>query len=935
MRFMHERLRNDCVPSYCPFVERSIAAVAGVTGLSPKELLDRYCEENLSCDQMSERLGNVHSCEQLARQMRLLRRDVLVSLALRNITGQIGYDDVVRTMTDFAQICVSRAVLLASSELAEQFGKPACHDGSFQDLLVVAMGKLGGQELNVSSDIDLVFVYDEDGRTQPGKGQRTVSNREFFERLARRVIALIHSPDETGFVFRVDCRLRPYGEDGPIVVSSDMLEEYLSRQGRDWERFAWLKARVVNTPVFSEPQAFSQTVDSFYRLIRPFVYRRYVDFGVLNALSRVHAMIRSETVHRELGRGAGINVKLGRGGIREIEFIVQTFQVMRGGRDRRLQGRQTLPMLEMLSEIGYLDKCTTTQLRNGYIFLRNIEHALQYVDDKQTHFLADNPIAYERIGAMLGLTAGELKTRLDTTRAFVSGVFDSIFRTQEVSLERDGWPVGWRIGDKTSCERLSEKLRALGFSDASNFATRIVRDLSGRVLTASDTARDCFTLFVMTLAENVHPWAQSFGLSQEGDTLFERYLGLLEVIAGRPTYVMLLNQSPAAAKRVARILISSRWASNFLYEHPILLDELVGTQEQIGTETSLAIWEAWQKEVSKRLAEVRQDTETLLNVLRDATHSALFRLLVSDLQGVFPVERTADHLSALADAVLHLVMQEAWKATPSRHRDEPKVAVIGYGKLGGKELGYASDLDLVFLFEDDAPEAASVYARFVRRVISWLTVQTSSGKLYSVDTRLRPEGQDGLLVCSFEHFKRYQESTGGAWIWEHQALTRARFCAGDRQLGLAFERERTKILCRPRDIRSVQAAVVSMRRKILENRKNASGLFDLKRDRGGMLDVEFVIQTLVLTQACRYPELTHNLGNSALLDMSARLGLIPEKLARDSIAAYRTYRNIQRMKRLNFGDNVPVRVCPERFAAEKKSVTTLWRTVLQTDEPCA
>lgn len=932
---MQQRLGICSLAAYLPFVERSIAAVSAATGLSHRDLLDRYSRERLTRERMSEYLLKAKSCEELARAMRLLRRDTLISLAIQDTTGHIGYETVVRTMTDLAEECVSRAVAMASREMAERFGEPVGQDGTKQDLLVVAMGKLGGSELNVSSDIDLVFVYDEDGRTQSEAGRSTVSNHEFFERLARRVIALINCPDEIGFVFRVDCRLRPFGDDGPIVVSSEMLEEYLSTQGRDWERFAWLKARVVSTPVFSEPAAFCRTVDALYRMIRPFVYRRYVDFGALNALSRVHAMIRSETVRRELGREAGINVKLGRGGIREIEFIVQTFQVMRGGRERKLQGRQTLPMLEIVSEVGCLDAHTVRQLAEDYIFLRNLEHALQYVDDKQTHFLADVPETYERIGAMLGLTALELRNRLESVRAFVSGVFDSIFQTQETPLERRGWPVGWRFGDKASCEKLAEKLRELGFKEAEAFSRRIVRDLSGQVLTTSDKARDCFTLFVMTLAENAHSWAESFGLTQDAETLFERYLGLLEVIAGRPTYVMLLNQFPAVAKRVARILTSSRWAANFLYEHPLLLDELVGAHEEISPDTDLSIWDAWQKDVSERLTEFSGDTEALLNVLRDATHSAVFRLLVSDLQGLLTVERTADHLSALADAVLRLVMEQAWKATPARHREAPKVAAVGYGKLGGKELGYASDLDLVFLFEDDAPEAASVYARFVRRVISWLTVQTSSGKLYSVDTRLRPEGHDGLLVCSFEHFKHYQESTEGAWVWEHQALTRARFCAGDIELGKAFEAERTRILCRPRETRTVQSAVVAMRRKILESCKNTSGLFDLKRDRGGMLDVEFAVQTLVLTKAHRYPQLTRNLGNSSLLAMSAELGLIPNAIAEGSIRAYRTYRDIQRMTRLNLGENTPVRVAPEKLRAEKEAVTALWRTVLETDEPCA
>ncbi len=937
---MQKRLTLEQIPRFSLFVRRTIEQIASQTGETVEEIATRYAQKLPDRQHMSDRLFGCQTSLELGRQMRILRRDTLLSIALCDISGRCGYEEVVACMSALAETCVKATVKVCSAELALRFGVPTNDRGQPEDLLVVAMGKLGGEELNVSSDIDLVFVYDEAGKTSAwgsfSSPSRSISNHEFFERLARRIIPLLNQPQEDGFVFRVDMRLRPFGESGPIVVSSEMLEEYLYTEGRDWERFAWLKARVINEAVFSAPEDFAQACGSLYALIQPFVYRKYVDFGALNALSRVHEMIRTQTVRRELDREPGVNVKLGRGGIREIEFIVQTFQVMRGGREPALRGRQTLAMLETAVQTGCLESSAAEKLSRGYVFLRNVEHALQYVDDKQTHFLTDDKDAHDRIAAMLGLETTELNSRLEAIREFVGRTFEDIFDTKDATLEREGWPVGWRLGDEAACLSLEEKLKELGFSRSDELARRICQSLTNRVLTRNPEARDQFAFFLMTLAENSRKWSEDVGSQTSADVLFERYLGLLEIIAGRPTYITLLNQYPRVAEKVAKILVSSRWASLFLYEHPLLLDELVSSRENRFANFSEEDWFVWEKEVKEKLSEFSSDIEALLNVLRDAAHIAVFRLLVADLQGKFTVERMADQLSALADAVLRIVLEIAWEATPSHHREKPQLAVIGYGKLGGKELGYASDLDLVFLYEDDAADAASIYARYVRRVINWLTAQTSSGKLYAVDTRLRPEGEDGLLVCSFEHFKNYQnELTSGAWVWEHQALTRARFCAGDARIGEQFEKERIQILRCPREKKTVCREVVAMRKKILESRKNTSGLFDLKRDRGGMVDVEFAVQTLVLTESFRYPELTKNLGNSALLEIGAKLGLIDADLADRAAKAYRKYRNIQRLTRLNLGENAPVRVEPESVRLEREAVCELWSAVLGTDEPSA
>ena len=937
---MCTRLRLQEIPNYSAFVKRTVEAIARQSGKPFDSVLSEYEAKRFTREAMQNVLTNSHTTEELSVAMRRLRRDVLLTLALRDVAGEISYEDVVRTMSDLAEVAVERTVRLASEELSARFGVPTSEEGAPEDLLVVAMGKLGGRELNVSSDIDLVFLYDEGGKTRPsetaGSRAQTIDNHEFFERLARRVIVLLHRVEAEGFVFRVDTRLRPFGESGPIVVSAAMLEEYLYREGRDWERFAWLKARVINRPVFMTEEAFSQATSSLYSLITPFVYRKYVDFGVLASLSRVHEMIRAETIRRELGRESGINVKLGRGGIREIEFIVQTFQVMRGGRDPQLRGRETLPMLRVASEAGCLAEPTAKKLAEDYIFLRNTEHALQYVDDRQTHFLADGAEVHEKVAAMLGLGREALEGRLKEIRDFVSATFDAIFETPRDAEEKDGWPVGWKLGDAAAEGAIAERLKALSISRAEDLAHRICRILSSRALAANPASREQFCGFLVTLAENATHWAEAAGFAGRSDVLLERYLNLLELISGRTTYLTLLNRYRPVAVKVARLLLSSQWASTFLCEHPVLLDELVDSRADENEAPAEDFALTWEKETAEKLASFSDDIEALLNVLRDSTHAAIFRLLIADLQGLFTVERLADRLSDLADAVLRLVMDVAWKATPARHREKPKFAVIGYGKLGGKELGYASDLDLVFLYEDDAAEAAAVYARFARRIISYLTVQTSSGKLYAVDTRLRPEGEDGLLVCSFEHFKQYEENEAkGAWIWEHQALTRARFCAGDPSLGRAFEEERVRILRKERDANAVREAVVAMRRRILETRRNNSGLFDLKRDRGAMVDVEFAVQTLILSEASRFPKLTQNLGNAALLKIAADLGLLDRTLSENALNAYRRYRDIQRRVRLDLGQDAAVRVDPASLEKEREAVLTLWRAVLKTDEPHA
>lgn len=888
--------------------------------------------------------GAENFTEQLAVALRRVRRQVLLAVIARDLGGAAPLAEVVGTMTALAEVAVQRAVAAHARALARVHGVPTSRDGVPQDLLVVAMGKGGGGELNVSSDLDLIFVYDEDGETRPGgefaAARRPLTNHEFFERLGRRLIAALSDATADGFVFRVDMRLRPNGDAGPLAVSNAMLEEYLVRQGREWERFAWLKGRVISAPVFADAAAFDAQCRALDQLVRPFVFRKYLDFNAIASLRELHALIRAETERKRAARAsAQDNVKLGRGGIREIEFIAQTFQVIRGGRDARLRNRSTLATLATLAQVGALAAPICERLAAAYEFLRRLEHALQYVDDAQTHLLPNEPEELARIAAMLRLpSADELRRRFDETREFVARTFDSIFLAPDNGgEERNNGKDELALG-----EPLARRMAQLGYATPAETAQRVADALAARrVVAASESVRRAIEGLVARAvdaaahaARGVADGAAPHVTGVAADEVLARFLQLIDVIAGRSTYVALLNQYPQAFARVLRVLASSRWASDYLARHPILLDELLD-ERLAEREITLDSWPDWGAEVAAQLAEheaeLRDDPERAMNLLRDAHHAQVFRLLLADLDGRLTVERLADHLSALADVTIALALAMAWKTTPRRHRDVPRFAVIGYGKIGGKELGYASDLDLVFVYDDDHPDAAEIYTMLARRLITWLSAQTSSGNLFDVDLRLRPSGEAGLLVSSFESFERYQRNEDGlgAWTWEHQALTRARYCAGYAPLGAAVERLRNEVLARERDLAKLAADVLEMRKRMLDGHPNRSQLFDLKHDRGGMVDIEFIVQYLVLAYAHRHPRLLGNLGNIALLRIAGELGLIDIRLATACADAYRLYRKLQHALRLNGAQYA--RVPHADVQPQIDAVRALWRAVFGVD----
>lgn len=860
--------------------------------------------------------------------LRSLKQWGLMQIATRDLVGLSSLTEVTEGMTLLAERAVSLALAVNTTVLSGRHGLPCNAAGEVQELIVIGMGKLGGRELNASSDIDLIFVYPEDGETgipKPagtpgadlagdtslavsslaGTDIRSISNFEFFTRLGKLLINAIADVTEHGQVFRVDMRLRPNGDSGPLVCSFDMLENYFITQGREWERYAWIKARPMT----------GSRLDELEAIRRPFVFRKYLDYGTINAMRELHAQIRREVAKKEMAA----NVKLGPGGIREIEFIAQVFQLIRGGRDQGLQVKPTCKVLQLLAERGLLPRETTERLIEIYTFLRNLEHRLQYLDDAQTHNLPENPADQAAVATSLEFADyAAMMVQLDRYRAEVSHHFSAVFDDPN----RDSSPAlseVWQTAeDGSTC---TAQLKALGYAKADEAVQRLQQMRAGsRYQQLSADSRNRMDVVMPRFIE-------AAAKTQDPDATLARGINLFEVISRRGAYLALLEQYPQALDKVAQVIGAASWAAEYLTAHPILLDELIDPRLL----ESAPDWNAVHQQLHDMLDAAEPDAEHQMNLMRELHHAQVFRVLAQDLSGLFALEKLSDHLSALADILLAEAVRLVWKKLLTKHRDDPQFAVIAYGKLGGKELGYSSDLDLVFLFDDDAPNAGEIYARLGTRVNTWLSAQTAAGQLFETDLRLRPNGESGLVVSSLEAFRKYQLES--AWVWEHQALTRARFAAGDARIGAEFERVRIEILRQKRDPAKLREEVLSMRQKMLDTHaskglagKGAEAVFDIKHDPGGLIDVEFIVQYLILGHAHEFPELTGNLGNIALLKIAAELGLIPAALAESVRNAYREFRRRQHALRLN---GARPRVAPAELAAECSAVRELWQLVFK------
>ncbi|MCS6811708.1 MAG: bifunctional [glutamate--ammonia ligase]-adenylyl-L-tyrosine phosphorylase/[glutamate--ammonia-ligase] adenylyltransferase [Tepidimonas sp.] len=864
-----------------------------------------------------------------ASALRILRHLTLERLAVLDCEQAAALSTITHTVTALAELVLDEAAQLACAELDELHGPPLAQEAAPGDgappmrpdgtrpcgWWVIGMGKLGARELNVSSDIDLVYVYECDGETAGNaEGRHRITNHEYFAKLVRRMQALISDVTEHGQCFRVDLALRPNGNSGPPAVSLGALEDYFQAHGREWERFAWLKSRVV-APAASARRDGS---GAWLRpVVLPFVFRRYLDYAVFEALRRLHRQIREHAARRAAGHPErAYDVKLSRGGIREIEFIVQLLQVVRGGRYPELRTRPTLQALQRVERAGLMPPEKARQLADAYVFLRRVEHRIQYLDDQQTHVLPtrDDDLAW--IAATMGFAdTPSFLGALDAHREVVAQEFDTLLGGAGHGPGCNGKGCNGHsrtAGDDwgallAQCPpALAERLRP--WTD------------HPRVLALRDEAR----LRLMRLLERTVAWIDT-GRASEAAAM--RLADWIEPLLRRESYLALLQERPAVHERLLRMLGAARWPARYLLRHPGVIDELASAelyQTRFDPQTFAAELQARRHALHKT---GEDDDEALLDLLRRAHHAEVFRTLARDVEGLLSVEQVADDLSALADAVLDITGQWCWQRLKQRHRDEPRHAIIGYGKLGGKELGYGSDLDIVFVYDDDDERAPEVYAAFVRRLINWLTVKTGEGDLFEIDTALRPNGNSGLLVTSFAAYANYQQNRGSntAWTWEHQAMTRARFVVGSADLRARFDAVREAVITAPRDHAALAAEIRAMRQRLYDAHPVRPGRFDLKHSPGGMIDVEFAVQYLVLAHSAAHPALRANAGNIALLQRAEDAGLLPSGVGRAAADAYRQLRQRQHRARL---DEAPTQIEPAEMQSAATAVRALWQAVL-------
>jgi glutamate-ammonia-ligase adenylyltransferase len=897
--------------------------------------------------------------------LRVARQLVLERLATLDVEQHALLSDVTGAMTQLAEVTLDRALADAQAEFDERHGAPLDAQGRRVDMWVVGMGKLGGRELNVSSDIDLIYVYEDDGMTagvddsRGGlKGQITV--HEYFSHVARKLSTLIGDTTEDGFVFRVDLALRPNGNSGPSVVSLSMLEDYFQVQGREWERFAWLKSRIV-APRAAMPEGERHGRALALRdVVMPFVFRRYLDYGVFEALRQLHRKIRDEANRRAAGRPERANdVKLSRGGIREIEFTVQLLQVVRGGQFPEIRTRSTIKALTRLAARGLIQPDTAQRLANSYVLLRRIEHRIQYLDDQQTHLLPTEDKDLAWIAGSLGLddsTSGgddcrngscQLMTALCQVREFVANEFDALLHDGR-SPSAGGCKNGG-CGPALPVDS-DEYLASLPGA----IAVRVNDFIKQPKVALLPDAGKLRLAKLITRATHL-AMAEPDGAPGEprqpplGHAAVLRFLDWVGPLLRRDSYLSLLAERPEVLRRLLRLLGLARWSMRYLMQHPGVIDELADPRLLDGRFER----QGYLKDLSDRhnawLRAGQASEEELLDTLRRAHHAEVFRTLVRDIEGLITVEQVADDLSALADATLDLALRWAWSHLQQRPGKQgawsvgrqPHFAVIAYGKLGGKELGYGSDLDIVFLYDDtqddapdptagpDSPSPIDAYLVFARKLVNWLTLRTSAGELFDIDTALRPNGNSGLLVTSFHAFDDYQRQRGSntAWTWEHQALTRARWCAGETGLAERFDATRRAVLSTVRDLAALRDEVSAMRERMREAYPSGEGQFDVKHSHGGMIDIEFAVQYLVLAYSHQHPSLMDNVGNIALLQRAEDVGLLPEGVGHLAGQAYRELRRLQHRARL---DEAPTKLEGEALAAvehHRAAGLALWQHV--------
>ena len=874
--------------------------------------------------------GGVTDDEAKSRLRRFRNRYLLTVLA-RELSGKADVEESLTALSLLADRLLEASALVARERLRPRFGEPVDTAGVPIPIVVLAMGKLGGCELNFSSDIDLIFLYPCDGDSD---GPRRISAHEYFTRLSRGIIALLDEVTADGFAFRIDTRLRPFGDSGPPVVNFSALESYLLQHGRDWERYAYVKARVVGPRPDPEIER-----DLFDNLVTPFVYRRYLDYGVFESLREMHAMITAEVRRRDLAD----DVKLGPGGIREIEFIVQSLQLVRGGNRPELQNQSLLKVLPGLVNSRGFDADAVETLGAAYRFLRRLENFIQALDDQQTHELPEDPIDRARLAFAMDYPHWEaLLEDLAIHRRAVTQQFDAIALRESDDVSRgDAMQRFSELWE--SCATAENWCRAFdtfGYAQSERLAEIIEAFRSAPATQRSDTlASERIQRFVPLLLRSVRQ-------TEDPVLALSRTLTVVDSVLRRSAYLALLNENRIAAERLVSLCGRSSYIAGQIARYPVLLDELLDPRiysEHVGKEEL-------QIELAADLARKDvTDSETQMEFIAQFQRATLFRIAVADFSGKLPIMKVSDSLTYLAEAVLAQAVDRAWQDLVAKHgapyfeeadvRSPAGFAVIAYGKLGGLELSYGSDLDLVFLHDSrgekqltdgEKPLENSVFfARLVRRLVHCLTTRTSSGVLYEVDTRLRPSGGSGLLVTSSGAFERYQEEN--AWTWEHQALLRARPVAGSPAVAAEFDRIRADTLTSRVRLDSLRADVLSMRRRMRrELDRSDENLFDLKQGRGGISDIEFIVQYLVLSNAQRHASVFHYTDNIRQLEALAGTGCIPASVGDELAGIYRRFR--RRAHHLVLNDR-PLLVGASEFVEERVSVNDIWGEYLEECDP--
>ena len=861
------------------------------------------------------------------RRLRQFRNRKLLHILWRDMLGSVSVSETLVSLSELADSLIAVATQHAEAEFRSRFG--AARDAASHELriVVLAMGKLGGRELNFSSDVDLIFLFPGDGETD---GMRRLTAHEYFTRISRRIVALLDEVTADGFVYRVDTRLRPFGDSGPPVVSFGALESYLVRHGRGWERYAYVKARVVETH-----SDRGGTAELMEQVIKPFVYRRYLDYGVFESLREMKALISAEAQKRRLAQ----NIKLGPGGIREIEFIVQSLQLVRGGSDRKLKTPALRDALQHLGRIGAIGAADAASLMDAYDFLRRLENAIQAVRDQQLHDVPLN--ATDRARLALALRYPDwpaLADDLERHRKTVSDQFAAVaFRGADAAAPSDLEDAVAALWSSTAdAEEWSGALRSRGYAESDGMATAIVAFAdSASVGQIGKTGGNRLRRFMPALLAALKD-------KQEPAVVLQRVLGIVEHVLRRSAYVALLNENPVALDRLVSLCETSAWLAEEVGRYPLLLDELLDPRLYTAPLTR----EDMLRDLGRRLDSLAAtDSEQQIEVLAQFQRAALFRIAVADVSGHLPIMKVSDRLTELAEIVLNKALAIAWADLTALH-GQPVVGtahgcrtagfgVIAYGKFGGMELSYRSDLDLVFLHDasggghstdGDRPlELSMFFLRLVRRLVHFLTTQTGSGALYQVDTRLRPSGRSGLLVTTIEAFERYQEEN--AWTWEHQALLRSRPVAGNASVAREFERVRVETLKnrvrRDRLLDDVREMRARMRSQL---DKGSGDRFDLKQGEGGIGDIEFLVQYLVLRNADQHPAVIHYPDNIRQLGTLAAAGCVGEADVARLQEIYKDYR--LRLHRLALDEKAPIAAGGD-FRDERAFVVSMWNRYVQ------